>query len=243
MMGDMAHDPERSLAPRTAEDLRRQEEVGPPWCADLRRAVLCGLGTAVFATVLILLAKTGALQTQNRSRVDLDVTWAGIILAIFGALWPYLLISTTRDDAGYRHRGLAGVLAIAVPAAGLLDVVAVGVWSLLVDTRIPSDGVLATVLTDHVSLLTVAALSTTVHAWSTACVIGFIRPSPVRLAVALPGWLLVGGLCVWRTIAGLEQPPSVPGLLAWGVLALLGLVVMALVAVVDEARYDKTPAA
>lgn len=100
MMGDMAHDPERSLAPRTAEDLRRQEEVGPPWWADLRRAVLCGLGTAVFATVLILLAKTGALQTQNRSRVDLDVTWAGIILAIFGALWPYLLISTTRDDAG-----------------------------------------------------------------------------------------------------------------------------------------------
>ena len=85
--------------------------------------------------------------------------------------------------------------------------------------------------------------STTVHVWSTACVIGFIRPSPVRLAVAVPGWLLVGGLCVWRTIASLEQPPSVPGLLAWGVLALLGLVVMALVAVVDEARYDKTPAA
>ena len=34
----MAHDPHGRIAPRTAEDLRRAELVGPPWWADQRRA-------------------------------------------------------------------------------------------------------------------------------------------------------------------------------------------------------------
>lgn len=76
---------------------------------------------------------TGLLRTQNRSRIDPDAAWAAILVGVLGAMWPYMLISTSRGDLGVRRRGLASVM---VPAAvivtlGLLGLVVLGLTALV----------------------------------------------------------------------------------------------------------------
>lgn len=239
----MSEDPHARPGPRTAEDLRQGQDSAPSRWADLRRAVLYGLGLAVTVAVLYLLAKTGLLRTQNRSRIDPDASWAGILMGTFGAMWPYMLISTSRDDLGFRRRGLAAVLVPAAVIVSLGHLVVVALLSLLVGDEVPADAVLATVLDDPIALLTVGAFVLTVHAWCAVCTIGFIRLGAVRVAVSLIAFFVIAGLCVWRGIVMLEEPPSADALLVWGVLGALGLVALALAALVDELLHDKTPAA
>lgn len=64
-------------------------------------------------------------------------------------------------------------------------------------------------------------------------------PLPLRLVLALPTFLAVIGLGSWRAIAAFEQPPSPITLLAWSLIALLGLLSLAVLALVDEHRSTR----
>lgn len=237
----MAHDPHGRIAPRTAEDLRRAELVGPPWWADQRRAVGAGAGAALLFTGLFLLARAGWLRHRSTSDypIEADPTLVAILAVTLGVMWPIVLVSTSRPDQGFRVRGLAALLALAVLVVGAIDLVTIGVWSLLMDGRAPTASTLLKMTSDPVALLTVGAVTVTVHAWSAACVVGFVRLTPLRLVLALPTFLAVIGLGSWRAIAAFEQPPSPITLLAWSLIALLGLLSLAVLALVDEHRSTR----
>lgn len=237
----MAHDPYRHLAPRTAEDLRALDDRPPRWWPETRRAVGYGTGALVFFTGVFLFSLTGWLRYRPSSSdtVEADAAWVAILAVGCGFMWPFLLLSTGRDDLGYPRRNLASILLPALLAVSAIGTVAVIGWSMLMEGRAPADSVLMTIASDPISLLTVAAVLVTTHAWCTACVLCFVRPGCLRLGVGLPTWFVAAGLCFWRGAAAFEEPPSAAGALVWAVVAALGVVALVLLALVDEHRSTR----
>lgn len=232
----MAHDPYRRLAPRTAEDLRSVEDRPPRWWPEARRAAGYGAGAFAFFSGVFLLSLTGWLRYSPASSdtIEADVGWVAILAVGCGFMWPFLLLSTERDDHGYPRRNLTSILLPALLVVSAIGTAAVTGWSLLMDGRAPTDSVLMTITSDPISLLTVVAALVATHAWCTTCVLGFVRPGCLRLGLGLPTWFVVAGLCFWRAVVSFEEPPSAARALVWAVVAGLGLAALALLALVDE---------
>lgn len=233
---------------RSADRLReREQRAVPSWGVDLRRMTLCALGVVVLCTLLLLLASTGLLHAKpfGRHVIAADGAWAGILAGIGGLMWAFMQISTKRPDQGYRHRGLAGLLALGVLIATAINLAAMSVWPLIVGDRAAPDEVIATLLTNPLSLALVASFVLAMHACSASCVLGFIRggwKSSVALVLPFLAFVLLG---VWRGATMFGRPPTVPSVLVWAMIAGLGLGLLAVVAALvgpdRSARRHPTP--
>lgn len=203
----------------------------PPWRADLGRGSMCAAGIAVGCTLLLLLASTGLLHHAGSGDViAADGTWAGILAGVGCVMWPFLQISFSRPGSGFRHHGLPGLLALGVFLATIVDVAVMSVWPWIVGDRAASNEVIATLVTNPLSLALVASFVLAMHAWTVTCVLGFVRGGwKSSLAVAVP-FLVLLGAGIWQGSTTFANPPTGLALAVWSALAALGLVVLSGVA-------------
>lgn len=200
---------------------------------DLRRATLCALGVVVGCTLLLLLASTGLLQTRPGNSgvvIAADGVWAGILAGIGSLMWPYMQISSSRPDTGYRHRGLPGLVVLGVLVGTVVNLAVMSLWPLIVGDRAAPDAVIATLVTNPLSLALVAFFLCAMQAWSVTCTLGFVRGGWNSSLAAVVVLLVLIGVGIWQGTRVFENPPTIVSLTVWWVLAVLAVGVLAVVA-------------
>lgn len=200
------------------------------------------MGVAVGTTLLLLVATSGLLRHRSGTSdvIVADGSWAGVLAGLGGLAWAFMQISSTRADNGYRHRGLPGLLALVVPAATGVNVAAMTLWPLLVEGHAAPDELVATMLTEPLSLLLAGGYVFAMSAWGATCALGFVRGGWRSSLALVPVLLTVIGVGGWRGVVIFTNQPSVTAVVVWGAIAVASLGVLMMVAAGTSSRSGDT---
>lgn len=214
--------------PARRQRLRRQRmsRPSPSWGADLRDLLIKAVAGAVLWTALMLLSGTGWMHTQDGTVIDADGVWAGLLAGFGPVVWAFSMLESRRADHGFRTRGLPGLMLLAVPAAAGIQVLSMLAWPLVVD----GSSVIARYSADPVAFAHGAALVVAVFAWSALAIMPAAGGRGATTGLAVIGLLVIGGLGAWQGVRTFDGPPSLPAALVWAAVALLGLLLVPLVA-------------
>lgn len=224
--------PDPSRTPPSVPPTKREggDKGVPSWWVDLRAIVLVAFGLAAGATVILLFASTGLMHHENTGAViEADSVLAGVLAGFGVILWPLMKISGSRPDHGFRRHGLPGLMIAGVLAATAVDLVAMIFWPLIVGERASSFEVAGSVIDNPLSLGVLAAFLVTMHCWSVACALGFVRGGMRSSLVTVAGFLAMLGIGMWQGTRIMGSPPSGTVLGFWSVLALLALAAMVVI--------------
>lgn len=187
---------------------------------------------AVLWTGVIFLSAIGLLRQDNGDVIEPTALWAGIVAGVGTAMWGFAQIEFQQADRGLRAEGLPGLLLVAVPLSALIQLASIMLWPFAVKEPI---GSLVTELhSEPMAVLQVGLFVLAVMAWSMTAVFGFARGGMLLGLLSGVLFLATLGLGAWQAIVLFEQPVGPGRTLLWAVLAVLGLAVMTLVAVLTR---------
>lgn len=211
----------------------------PSWRTDLKRAAGYSLVIGAVATVLLLIASTWGLRGQTYEMIQVEPALFAVVAMVICLLWAFLMIMG-RPDLHYLDGGPPALVVLTVPVATVLSLPLTALWPPLLEDGAPPDVVASTIAGDPRSLILVASYLCAAYAWFAVVVVGFTGDNwksnlawGLALVPLLPA-ALFGALHVFT------NPPSALSFVVWWVLAVSGLVVLA-VCVTFRARRE-TPA-
>ncbi len=195
---------------------------------------------AVLWTIFMLVSATGLLRTNNLDQVEPDGVWAGILAGLGPALWAYSLVSFKREDNGFRRTGLPGLVILGAPFAAAIQLASMLVWPLVVDKLMHGQTVIATYSSDPLAFGLAAAFVIAMYAWCLLCLLGMALDSMGAGLIGAILMIAVAGVGIWRGIRIFDNPPTETSLLVWAVIAVLGLVLLPVIAAVVTRRTPDT---
>jgi len=199
--------------------------------------------TAVFCvaltTVLMRLSGTGFLHSRShslRSPIEADGVWTGILASLGPTSWAYMIVKLRCPDNGLRKQGLAWLMLLAVVIAALCEIMAMFLWSLVMDKLAHGYSVIAMYPSDFLAFSLVAVFILAMFAWSALCVVWFARETLTVGFIGLVVLFAVGVIGAWQSIRVFDKPPGEEIFLVWAAFAVLGLTLLPITAAVATRR-------
>lgn len=226
--------------------LHEVEQV-PTWARDFLRVLGISLLGALFFTFLIWLASTGLMYQRNMAdKIEADGLWAGISAGVFALLFPFLFMEHKRQDVGFRREGLVPLILLSVVASAVIVTLVALVWPFFLGERAVPGTVAAELNSDPASFFLVLLFFIGGMAWSMCVVmpmmIGGFKAATWLLLPYLGFVFLIGFAGVWV----LDNPPSLLATMIWVAVALSGLAVLTVLAmlrnVIDKQKPQMTAA-
>ena len=218
----------------------------PTWIRDFLRVLGIALFGALFFTFLIWFASTGLMRQQNFEVVEADGVWAGICAGVMTILFPFLFMEHKRPDDGFRREGLIPLTFLGVVASAVIVTLVALVWPFFLGERAVPGTVAADLNSDPASFFLVLLFFIGGMAWS-MCVMMPMMIGGYKVAL----WLLLPylGFVFLICFAGVrvfENPPSLLATMIWVAVALSGLAVLTVLAmlrnVIDKPNPQMTAA-
>lgn len=187
---------------------------------------------SVLVTVLMLLAGTGMLRTRPGGNIfiDPDGVWAGILVVGAPLIWAYGSVKFGRDDNGFRSRGLPSLMLVVTVLAAILQILLMLLWPLVVDKNADGNTVLAQYHSEPFAFGLAAMFTLALYAWTTVATLGFVGKRLRSSLIGTLGWILIAGVGAWQGVAIFENPATADSFWIWTGLALLGLVLIPVLA-------------
>lgn len=206
----------------------------------MKRLIYTALFSSSLCTLLMLLSGTGSLRRRyNISVIEPDGLWAGLLVVLAATYWVSLLGKRNRVDRGFRRQGLTSLLLIGVLIAVIIQLTLMLLWPLVIDKAASGQTVIALYGSDPTSSALVAAFTVSLFVWCAVCVLLFAQGTMSRTLLGFGLLAVVAGIGAWQAINILDNPPSSTHLQVWSLIALLGVVVLPLMAaVVTRTRRD-----
>lgn len=223
------------------------EEPVPTWARDYLRVIGISVFAVLFLTLLIGLAGTGLLRKNIATDpVAADGLWAGICAGLLVLLFPFLFFEQARRDSGFRRSGLVPLLLLGILTVSVIGVLAMMTWPFILGDRAMPGTVAAELTTDPAGIFLVLLFLLAATAWNTCLVMNMIIFGWKGALVLILPFLGMVFLIEFAGINIFENPPSTTGILLWGALALVGIVVLgvfgALRNVIDRPPQQATEA-
>lgn len=212
----------------------------PSWGADLRRVAAYAATGVVIWTVILAVGRFSGLRANNGDLVYADSLLAGILVGVIGLMTPFLLVSTSRHDTGFRDRGLASLMLVGVPLTTALYMLGMLLWPVILGPRGAPGTVAAELNGDGRALFAAAMFLLASMTWCTATVLIMIKSVPMGALIAiLP---LLGEVFLFGIGGGtlFDGPASDAPVMLWTIAAGAGLVVMGIVAALLN-RHEQRP--
>lgn len=231
--------PRPSPSWRFSKTASPQESI-PSWGRDLKRLTYAALFSSSLCTLLMLMSGNGLLRGRSGQNViEPDGLWAGLLVVMAATFWVSLLGKRHRVDRGFRRQGLASLLLIGVLVAVIIQLTLMLLRLLVIDKAISGQTVIALYGSDPTSSAQVATFTISLFVWCAVCVLLFARGTVSRTLLSFGLLAVVAGIGAWQAINILENSPSATHLLVWSLIAVLGVVVLPLMAaVVTRTRRD-----
>ena len=228
--------------PPPAEAAKDKTQPLGGWGTDLRERFTGAVLVAVIINGLMLVASTGFLRNRPISDtgvVNADTLWAAMLLGSAPIIWGIQQVKLGRDDNGFRTRGLPSLLLVSTVLAAVFQVLLMLTWPLVADESVPRQGALAQYHNDPIAFGLVAVFVIALYAWTTVASLGFIGKWLPTSAIGSVGWMIIAGAGIWQAFVIFENTATVGSFWVWAGIALLGLVLIPVIAAVRV--HDRRP--
>ncbi len=217
-------------------------EPTPTWMRDLRRVAFISLFGVLFVTALIWFASTGLMLNKTWSdTIDADATWAGICAGLLVFLFPFLFYEKDRRDNGFRHSGLVPLVIVGVISGAVIITLVMMTWPFFLGERAVPGTVAAELGGDPASVLLVLLFTIGGMAWCLSIVMTMILGGFKWAMLMLAPYL--GSIFIF-SFAGVkvfENPPGLGSIVIWVAVALSGLAVLTVLAMLRNVIDKSTP--
>ena len=216
----------------------RSSKETPSWGVDLKNIVIGAVAMSAFLTLLMLLSGTGMLRSNPRNYIEPSPVWAALLVAGGAVAWGFLLVSSKRNDNGFRPTGLPGLLLCAVVLVTVIQAILMLFWPLVVDEVAHSNATFIAYASDPEAFVLITVFLLALYAWTTTCSLGFASDRISTNLLGVLGIFAVGGVGAWRAIVMFENPLNESSIAVWTLIAVLGLILLWILATVTMKKQQ-----
>ncbi len=207
-------------------------EPVPTWARDFLRILGVCLFGAVFFTLCVWLASKGLLREKGSldDTVEADPIWAGICAGMIVFMFPFLFVEFKRIDLGFRRTGLIPLVVLGVLCGGMIVTAVMMTWPFFLDDQAIPGTVSGELASDPASILLLLFFTIGGMSWCLSVVMLMVIGG-FKFAL----WLLVpylGTMFIFPFAAMhiFENPATGPSTIIWAAVALSGLAVLTVLA-------------